>query len=233
MGAGRYDGLTRRELIAAVGAGVFTLMASGCLPRPPLVHPGIHTVDSLKGAQIRVYQGEQLSSIADSRENSIKGPQYIERAKWSLTVDGMVDTPMTYSFDRLLATFPSDKQVRRLECVEGWGVTQLWEGIRIVDVLAKSAVQPAATTVIFHASDGYTTSFPVDYFTREHLLVHELNAVDLPAERGGPLRLGAWSKWGYKWIRWIERIELSDDSDYRGYWESRGYDNDAELSEAP
>jgi DMSO/TMAO reductase YedYZ molybdopterin-dependent catalytic subunit len=38
------------------------------------------------------------------------------------------------------------------------------------------------------------------------------------------------SKWGYKWVKWVTKLELSDDPNYRGYWESRGYNNDADLS---
>ena len=58
---------------------------------------------------------------------------------------------------------------------------------------------------------------------------YRMNNVTLPPERGFPFQLVAESKWGYKWIKWITAIELSDNEDYRGYWESRGYPNDADL----
>jgi len=61
------------------------------------------------------------------------------------------------------------------------------------------------------------------------LLAYKMNGVVLPPERGAPFQLVAESKWGYKWIKWTTRIELSDDADYEGYWESRGYSNDADL----
>ena len=61
------------------------------------------------------------------------------------------------------------------------------------------------------------------------LLAYKMNGVVLPPERGVPFQLAAESKWGYKWIKWITRIEISDDADYEGYWESRGYSNDADL----
>jgi len=53
--------------------------------------------------------------------------------------------------------------------------------------------------------------------------------VVLPPERGFPFQLVAESKLGYKWIKWITEIELSDDVNYRGFWESRGFSNDADL----
>lgn len=233
MVADREDRITRRQFVVSLSAGALAILASGCLPRAPLAPPGFPTAAELAKSEIRVYQGQRLDSITASIENSIKGPQYVDKATWSLLVDGLVDRTAVYTFAQLVGNFPANKQVHRLDCVEGWGETQLWEGVRILDVLDASGVEPAATTVILHAHDGYTTSFPVDYFTKEHLLVHRINAVDLAPERGAPLRLGAWSKWGYKWIRWIERIELSDDTEYRGYWESRGYSNDAERDRTP
>ena len=61
------------------------------------------------------------------------------------------------------------------------------------------------------------------------LLAYKMNGVVLPPERGAPFQLVAESKWGYKWIKWTTRIELSDDADYEGFWESRSYSNDADL----
>jgi DMSO/TMAO reductase YedYZ molybdopterin-dependent catalytic subunit len=58
---------------------------------------------------------------------------------------------------------------------------------------------------------------------------YRMNNVTLPAERGYPFELVAEDKWGYKWIRWIEKIELSDDPEYRGYWERRGFSNTGDL----
>lgn len=86
--------------------------------------------------------------------------------------------------------------------------------------------------VIFYAYDGYSTSLPLDYIINNKIMIaYEMNNVTLPPERGFPFQLVAESKWGYKWIKWITEIELSDNEDYRGYWESRGYPNDADLSD--
>jgi len=56
-----------------------------------------------------------------------------------------------------------------------------------------------------------------------------MNSETLRPERGFPFQLVAEDKWGYKWIKWVTRIELSDDSEYLGYWEEVGYSNDANL----
>ena len=83
--------------------------------------------------------------------------------------------------------------------------------------------------MIFHAVDGYTSSLPLDFIqSNDILLAFKLNGLTLPAEEGFPLMVVAESKWGYKWVKWVDGIELSNDTSYRGYWESRGYDNNGE-----
>lgn len=120
------------------------------------------------------------------------------------------------------------RKVVTLHCVEGWSVDILCEGVLVRDLLAGAGVEPAARTIILHAEDGYTTSFPLEYVTdRDILLAFRMNGVELLPERGFPFQLVAEDKWGYKWIT---RLELSSREDYRGYWESRGYDNEGDLS---
>lgn len=226
-------GLTRREFVG-LSAAALALLASGCVARPPKTASSVPTTEQVAKSQLLIYQGQKLDSIAVSRENSIAGPQYVDIKAWSLAVDGLVEKPIAYKYPELLSTFPHVKHVARLDCVEGWGETQLWEGIAVKDVLNASVAKPGAKVVILHAHDGYTTSFPLEYLLADdRLLVFSLNGVVLTAERGYPLRLAVWDKWGYKWIRWVERLELSADTGYRGYWESRGYSNDGSHANSP
>ena len=180
--------------------------------------------------EIREYEGQDLSSISHFRENSIKGPQYLDNETYRLTITGLVNNELEYTYDEVLYNYPSFKKVVTLRCVEGWSVTILWEGIQLKDLIADAEVNPEATTVIFYAYDGYSTSLPLDYIIDNNIMMaYKMNNVTLPPERGFPFQLVAESKWGYKWIKWITAIELSDNEDYRGYWESRGYPNDADL----
>jgi DMSO/TMAO reductase YedYZ molybdopterin-dependent catalytic subunit len=183
--------------------------------------------------EITDYEGEELSSINDFRENSIKGPQHIDKESYMLRITGLVDNPNNYSYDEIVDDFQTYKKVVRLDCVEGWSVTIFWEGVLVSDLIKEANASSNATVVIFHAYDGYTTSFPLDYILEnEIIMAHKMNNVTLPPERGFPFQLVAESKWGYKWIKWITEIEVSDDINYRGYWESRGYSNTADLNES-
>ena len=179
--------------------------------------------------EVREYQGQDLSSINDFRENSIKGPQYVDVDNYTLVIDGLVDQEKSYTYDEVLSHQNYEKVVT-LNCVEGWSVTLLWEGVMVEDLIKEAGIDPEANTVIFYAYDGYSSSLPLDYIMdNDILLAYKMNGVTLPPERGFPFQLVAESKLGYKWVKWITRIELSNDEDYRGYWESRGFSNEADL----
>jgi DMSO/TMAO reductase YedYZ molybdopterin-dependent catalytic subunit len=187
----------------------------------------------LDAVEIREYQGEKLSSVNDFRENSIKGPQHINISTYQLKITGLVAIQKNYTYDEILTTFQQYKKVVTLDCVEGWSVKILWEGILVSDLISQAHPDPAANTIIFKASDGYTTSFPLNYTTDNTiLLAYKMNNATLPPERGFPFQLVAESKWGYKWIKWVTEIELSDNLNYKGYWESRGYSNNGNLNES-
>jgi DMSO/TMAO reductase YedYZ molybdopterin-dependent catalytic subunit len=188
------------------------------------------SVDNLAAVEIREYQGTDLSSITDFRENSIKGPQRIDLESYRLKVDGLVENRLEYTLGEVTDNHQSYEKVVTLNCVEGWRVKILWEGVLVEDLIEAAKASLEANTVIFHAYDGYTTSLPLDYIMgQDIMLAYKMNGVVLPPERGAPFQLVAESKWGYKWIKWVTRIELSNDASYQGYWERRGYSNDGDL----
>jgi DMSO/TMAO reductase YedYZ molybdopterin-dependent catalytic subunit len=190
-------------------------------------------VEQLEGVEVREYEGENLSSINDFRENSIKGPQYVDIDSYQLEITGLVANPTSYTYDEVIDDNENYNKVVRLNCVEGWAVNILWEGVLVRDMLEEAGPLPEANTIIFHAYDGYTTSFPLEYVDMfDILMAYKMNEVTLPPERGYPFQLVAESKWGYKWIKWITEIELSDDEDYHGFWESRGYSNSGDLDKS-
>jgi DMSO/TMAO reductase YedYZ molybdopterin-dependent catalytic subunit len=184
----------------------------------------------LAGVEVRSFNGSDLSSLRDFHENSIKGPQYVNETDYRLTVSGLTGKTLVMSYRDVLDMYPHYTKVVTLHCVEGWDVKILWEGVLVRDIVQAAGSDSRANTVIFTARDGYTTSLPLDYIVKNDiLLAYKMNNVTLPAERGFPFELVAEDKWGYKWIKWVEKIELSDDPGYKGYWEQRGYSNTGDL----
>ena len=187
-------------------------------------------ISALTQVEVRDYEGARLSSLADFRENSIRGPQYLSAEAYRLEIGGLVRNPRSLSYDEILTRVPQYEKKVTLFCVEGWDVTILWEGVRVKDLLADAGIVPGANTVIFHAADGYSTSLPLDYIEeRDILLTHTMNRVRLPEERGFPLQLVAEDRWGYTWITWVTRIQVSDDPSYQGYWEQRGFSQSGDI----
>ena len=197
------------------------------------VNTGCCQTEGLAPVEVREYEGVDLSSINAFRENSIKGPQEIDVESYTLRITGLVTNSKNYTYDEVVNKNQHYNKVVTLNCVEGWSVTILWEGLLVGDLLAEAEPLANAEVLIFHAYDGYTTSLPIDYIMdNDILMAYRMNDVILPPERGFPFQLVAESKWGYKWIKWITEIELSDDANYRGYWEGRGYSNSADLDKS-
>jgi DMSO/TMAO reductase YedYZ molybdopterin-dependent catalytic subunit len=185
----------------------------------------------LDTVEVRNYQGQKLSSVNDFRENSIKGPQYINITDYRLEVTGMVQNPRNYTYQDVIG-HPNYEKVVTLYCVDGWDVTILWKGILVYDLINEAQPLPGSNVVIFYAYDNYSTSFPLEYLRDNHiLLAYKMNNATLPPERGYPYQLVAESSWGYKWIKWVTKIEISNNTDYKGYYESRGYSKIGNLNE--
>jgi DMSO/TMAO reductase YedYZ molybdopterin-dependent catalytic subunit len=144
-----------------------------------------------------------------------------------------VQAPKQYRYEDVKA-LPAETRLVTIHCVEGWDAAILWKGVLTNELLNASAVQPEAKTVIFHAADGYTTSLPLqEILDKKLMLAYVANDLPLPAEMGYPFIFVAEDKWGYKWARWVTRIELSSDTNYKGYWERNGYSNGGDYSPKP
>jgi len=186
--------------------------------------------DTLEPVEIREYQGQKLSSATDFRENSIKGPQFVDNESYRLAITGLVNNEIVYTYDDVVNNHQHYEKVVTLYCVEGWDVTILWEGVLLKELLDAAGIRSTAKVVIFYAYDGYSTSLPLDYIISTNIIMaYKMNGLILTSERGFPFQLVAESKLGYKWIKWITAIELSDNENYRGYWERRGFSNDADA----
>jgi DMSO/TMAO reductase YedYZ molybdopterin-dependent catalytic subunit len=179
---------------------------------------------ALPGVEVQQYKGQRLDSVNDFRENSIKGPQHVDITSYRLGVAGLVADPASYTYKDVISKETTYTKVVQLDCVEGWSVKLLWEGVLLSDLIDRSHPASDAVTVVFKAADGYTTSLPLDYIrSSKILLAYKMNGITIPEERGYPFMVVAQDRWGYKWAKWVTQIELSNDPKFLGYWEQRGY----------
>ena len=177
------------------------------------------------------FQGTKLTPIKDQQNNALAGIQYIDKNTYKLTVDGLVDNPLTLTYGQLLA-YPQESWLIDLNCVEGWSFTAKWTGPELNSIFNDARVKPEAKIVIFHTADvpGGYSSLDLSYIRDNNIIIAlKLNDVTLPQERGFPFQVVAKSKYGYKWAKWVTRIELSSNTNFRGYWESDGYNNNADV----
>jgi DMSO/TMAO reductase YedYZ molybdopterin-dependent catalytic subunit len=180
--------------------------------------------------EISVYNGIQLGAINDFKLEAINGVPTINVSFYQLNVTGLVQNQTLYTYDEIVNNHTSYLKVVTLNCVEGWSVRALWQGVLVKDLLAEAGYDHSAPVVIFYAQDGYTTSLPLSYIVNNNIMIaYKINNVTLPAKEGYPFQLVAEGKYGYKWIKWITKIEVSDDTSFRGYWESNGFPNDADV----
>jgi DMSO/TMAO reductase YedYZ molybdopterin-dependent catalytic subunit len=194
-------------------------------------------LSSLFPGEVIQFQGQDLTPIGayidylyQHPDVAIHGAQYLDKATYHLAITGLVNNPTNYGYDDIVNNFNSTLEVATLPCVEGWSVTLLWQGVQISDLLQHEDVSPNATTLIFLAADGYSTSLPLNYVKENNITIaYKMNNVTLTPRTGWPFFLVARNQYGYKWIEWLTEINVSSDSNYMGYWESRGYPNNATV----
>jgi DMSO/TMAO reductase YedYZ molybdopterin-dependent catalytic subunit len=196
------------------------------------------TSPNLFPGEVTIYQNQPLTSIHSYMgiltlhpDVAIEGTQHIDKNTYKLSITGLVNNPLNYNYDDIINNFNSTTKVATLPCVEGWSVSMLWEGVLIGDLLQSvGGVTSNANTVIFIASDGYSSSLPLDYVRQNNIMIaYKMNNVTLMPETGWPFFLVAENQYGYKWVEWITEINVSNNLNYLGYWESRGYPNNATV----
>jgi DMSO/TMAO reductase YedYZ molybdopterin-dependent catalytic subunit len=177
------------------------------------------------------FMGTELTPIAYQATRGLDGIQHIDKTTYFLTIDGLVDNPLKLTYEDLLA-LPQISKLMPLNCVEGWNFIAKWTGPSLKDLLTDAKVQTKGKIAIFYSTDapsGYS-SLELSYINEKNIILGmKDNDITLPDMRGFPFQVVAESKYGYKWAKWITRIELSDNTKFRGYWESGGYNNNADV----
>ena len=153
---------------------------------------------------------------------------------YRLNVGGFVDSPVTLTLDELRA-MPATRMTKDFQCVTGWRVHDVkWTGVRLADLLDKAGVKDGAQGVRFGSFDGvYTETLTMDQARRDDVIVaYEMEGKPVTAAHGGPARLYVAPMYGYKSIKWLDMIEVSEKEPRPGYWAVRVYDTHAWIGKS-
>ena len=153
---------------------------------------------------------------------------------YRLRVGGMVDRPLSLHPAELEA-MPATRLTHDFQCVTGWQVAGVhWVGVRLTDLAAAAGASPQAGVFHFASFDGvYTETLAVEQARQSGAIVaYSMLGKPLTRDHGGPLRLFLPGMFGYKSIKWLSAIDLTDRV-VPGYWEDNGYPVDAWISGRP
>jgi DMSO/TMAO reductase YedYZ molybdopterin-dependent catalytic subunit len=133
-------------------------------------------------------------------------------ADWRLAVDGLVARPASFSIAQL-KTYPSRSQITHLACEEGWSYIAEWTGVPLSHVLDVVGVLPQARYVAYFSiqRDWWDSVDMADALHPQTLVAYGMNGSELPVGQGGPLRLRVPRQLGYKNVKFITRLTLTDD----------------------
>lgn len=226
--------ITRREALTTGVAALGVLMLPGCeQPMPPTYGNILRMGDELTYRAHRVllpgqslakeYQLSDISSFpatgtinpADTSKayysDTYEKLQRGEFIDWQLTVEGSVARPGKYSV-RQLQHFPSRAQITRHTCEEGWTAIAEWSGVPLGSILEHVGIQSSARFVNFYSYDGWVDSIDLlDAFHPQTILAYGMNGKKLSIPHGAPLRLRLEKQIGYKSMKYLQKIVVSDE----------------------
>lgn len=239
--------ISRRRLLASLGAGAGGLLLAGCdrVNRSPAFQSLLSSAEDLtrtaqrlvtdRTALAREYAPEDMSPIFRTNGNVMpSSPVYQAHlrngfADWRLIVDGLVARPLAVPLDRI-RRMPARTQITRHDCVEGWSAIGQWTGVPLKLLLDAAGLKPEARYIVFHCADDfggtpyYESIDMIDAFHPQTILAWGMNGRMLPVGHGAPLRLRVERQLGYKNAKFVMRVEAADRLDRfgrgkGGFWE--------------
>jgi DMSO/TMAO reductase YedYZ molybdopterin-dependent catalytic subunit len=212
--------LGRAGFLAILGGGVATLFYGKAISHvsSKVTNP---VSDATGLTRLVPSSGWRIYTVADSMPS-------FDPATWRLQIAGLVRRPISLGNQQLRA-LPRAEQVSTFHCVTGWSVENVhWAGVRFHDLLAPAGVLPGAGALHFISAerpyDDYLDLRQVAL--RDVMLAYEMDGKPLRREHGAPVRVVIPEMYGYKNVKWVERIDVVAKPGV-GYWEQRGYDADA------
>jgi len=137
-------------------------------------------------------------------------------ADWKLRIDGMVARPAAFSLADL-QKYPAHTQITHQACEEGWSFIAEWTGVRLSHVLDLVQVDPRARYLVFFSFDNFWESIDmIDALHPQTILAYGLNGRDLPPEHGAPVRVRVARQLGYKSVKYLARVIVTDSLEHFG-----------------
>jgi DMSO/TMAO reductase YedYZ molybdopterin-dependent catalytic subunit len=173
-----------------------------------------------------------ITSVADFYHVSKNiGDPVVDGSTWTLTIGGMVKTPLTLTYDDVMSRSKT-RNITTLSCISNelngdLAGTAEWTGLPLRELLEEAGINPATVKVVFRAADGYDDSIPfAQAMAPTTLLVTGMNGESLPSDHGFPARIIVPPIYGMKNVKWLQQVEAVD-YDYKGYWQTRGWSDPA------
>jgi DMSO/TMAO reductase YedYZ molybdopterin-dependent catalytic subunit len=226
--------MNRRRAIFTGLTSAGALLLSGCLKKAPPTYGSILRIGDdvtylgqrallSQRALVMEYQKSDITSFpvtdtgdpADPASKNAYSKEYQELQRtnfkdWTLSVEGSVSKPGKYTMADL-KKLGERTQITRHSCEEGWSAIAEWTGVPLGAVLRDAGILPAARYVSLYGFDKYAESIDMpDAFHPQTILAHTMNGEDIPARNGAPLRLRVETQIGYKSVKFLQRIVVTD-----------------------
>ena len=212
--------LSRRHLMLG-GAGLAALALTG-----PTLASSPYSTDEAPNSFEDITNYNNYYEFGTGKQDPAANAGSLKTDPWTVKVDGLVDKPGDYALADLIAGLPVEQRIYRFRCVEAWSMIIPWNGIQLSGLLGKIGVQPSAKYVVFETLQrpsempGQNTNV-LDWPYVEGLRIDEaMNPLTilatgiydkpLPNQNGAPIRLVTPWKYGFKGVKAIVRITLTD-----------------------
>ena len=218
--------LNRRALIAAAGGAVLAGALPGRAVAKIAARPSAFSTDAARNTYEEITTYNNFYEFGWDKSDPRRNAHLMKTDPWSIRIDGLVDRPGTYGLEDILAPVTLEERIYRFRCVEAWGMVIPWIGFELSALLDRVGVQPGAKYVAFETllrpeEMPGQRSGGIDWPYREGLRLDEamhpltilatgLYGEDLPNQNGAPIRLVVPWKYGFKSIKSILRISLTD-----------------------
>jgi sulfoxide reductase catalytic subunit YedY len=218
----RADFLSRRQMIAAAGAALVAGQASARIE----ARPSAYSTDEEPNSLEDITSYNNFYEYGTGKEDPSNYPGLLKTDPWTVRIDGMVDRPGDYGLGDILTGVTLEERIYRFRCVEAWAMIVPWIGFQLSDLLNRVGVQPGAKFVSFETlvdpEQMPGQAYPLlDWPYREGLRLDEamnpltilatgLYGEPMPQQNGAPIRLVVPWKYGFKSIKSIVRISLTD-----------------------